>query len=1102
MLNKSKSASFLIALSVSGLSFLFSPAKTYAHHYSYLNDAETEVSPGGPGPSIDDHEFPRLMILEIKTSQVPLLRYGKYHVIAAHGYAMSKVKNLQNTYPDVMFLRHISPRAYQGYNDSYCNIGAGMAFESTGPVTQGGPSSAGCSVYAGHWLYKAGTTLDQNINATTKTIKVKSAGKIAVGQYIVIYDAPAGSFNNAEHAKVTARNLSTNTLTLQSRGFKSTARSHSAGAIVAQHVIGQGSNPELWSYNLSTKSPKDGLNRTAGHALADWMAANLTKSGNGSDSGVDIAGVLFDADFYFELASKGSDVDNNMVKDDGMGPGGVNWWGQGLDDFYAKLRVRLPNLFIIGGTGNSRGFESLQGVQNERWPISSAPFQANPKYDSLDGKLDDYRFHMHYHEVGPSHVHNLSKSPAAVYPGSANPPPSDNSDFRFALGTTLLDDGYFGLTSEVDGDPWFDEYAVNVTPNSPNYGTAINKTDVDGVRQHRGWLGQPQGPYQRVYDHTTFDASRSLVSNGSFDTNLSGWSGINVNVSRDTANALEGAGALRASAHTSYRSGVSGASVKGPSVNTTKNVQYTFTFAAKAPVIRNIKATVGSSSETFLVGPNWRRYVMTFKAPAGGSQTIRFYVGRESTVVHLDSVYFFQGNANVFRRDFENGIVVVNATPSTRAVSLDGTFQRIDGTQDAINNGQSVSSVTLGGHDAILLVRQDGDQSGGGAGSGSASIGNFVWEDSNENGLQDGGEPGKSGVTVRLQDCSGSVLATTTTGAGGGYVFSSLDAGNYAVRFVEPSGYSFSPPNQGVEGQDSDADPATGLTTCMSIAANQTRVNVDAGLIADGGGGGGGGSGNASIGDFVWEDLNENGVQDGGEPGKSGVTVHLQNCTGGVLATTTTGASGSYVFDSLDAGNYVVKFVAPSGYSFSPPNQGSGGKDSNPNPATGSTTCMSMSANQARVGIDAGLMADGTGGGGGGGPISACWPPTYDPQVDKGYFIWKNCNTNMWHARVTAGGSANAVQHTGTVTSDKSMSNIAGFSLEETDSVTPLNVRKRINFDLYVIGVGEDGMQFKPAATATQACLTLSSGGPIFVGSKATQVNGSLNLLNPGAACP
>ncbi|MDZ4199328.1 MAG: SdrD B-like domain-containing protein, partial [Kiritimatiellia bacterium] len=64
----------------------------------------------------------------------------------------------------------------------------------------------------------------------------------------------------------------------------------------------------------------------------------------------------------------------------------------------------------------------------------------------------------------------------------------------------------------------------------------------------------------------------------------------------------------------------------------------------------------------------------------------------------------------------------------------------------------------------------------------------------------------------------------------------------------------------------------------------------------------------ASIGDFVWNDVNRNGIQDPGETGVSGVTVTLFNAVGDPIATTTTTANGKYLFTGLLPGDYSVGF--------------------------------------------------------------------------------------------------------------------------------------------------------------------------------------------------
>ena len=62
----------------------------------------------------------------------------------------------------------------------------------------------------------------------------------------------------------------------------------------------------------------------------------------------------------------------------------------------------------------------------------------------------------------------------------------------------------------------------------------------------------------------------------------------------------------------------------------------------------------------------------------------------------------------VWRRDFTNGIALVNPKGNgTQTVQLGGTFVKIKGSQaSSVNNGQTVTSVTLQARDGIILLRQ------------------------------------------------------------------------------------------------------------------------------------------------------------------------------------------------------------------------------------------------------------------------------------------------------------------------------------------------------------------------------------------------------------
>jgi len=67
------------------------------------------------------------------------------------------------------------------------------------------------------------------------------------------------------------------------------------------------------------------------------------------------------------------------------------------------------------------------------------------------------------------------------------------------------------------------------------------------------------------------------------------------------------------------------------------------------------------------------------------------------------------------------------------------------------------------------------------------SIGNFVFDDVNNDGVRQPTEAGLAGVTIQLVDGLGNPVATTVTNSAGGYLFTNLTQGSYRAQVLMSS---------------------------------------------------------------------------------------------------------------------------------------------------------------------------------------------------------------------------------------------------------------------------------------------------------------------------
>jgi hypothetical protein len=200
-------------------------------------------------------------------------------------------------------------------------------------------------------------------------------------------------------------------------------------------------------------------------------------------------------------------------------------------------------------------------------------------------------------------------------------------------------------------------------------------------------------------------------------------------------------------------------------------------------------------------------------------------------------------------------------------------------------------------------------------------LGDFVFADDNRNGVQDAGEPGLANITIGLfargAAATASPLATAVTNATGFYLFDSTELPfglitpqtDYELRMSMTQTpllrTALATANAAAAGDALDSDAVlVGTNAVIATARSPPFGTVDRsfdfGVVAE-----------TRIGNFVWEDVDGDGVQDAGERGIAGVRVRLRTVTGDTIASTVTAADGSYVFTSsngiLPGAMYVLR---------------------------------------------------------------------------------------------------------------------------------------------------------------------------------------------------
>ncbi len=202
----------------------------------------------------------------------------------------------------------------------------------------------------------------------------------------------------------------------------------------------------------------------------------------------------------------------------------------------------------------------------------------------------------------------------------------------------------------------------------------------------------------------------------------------------------------------------------------------------------------------------------------------------------LGSVYVLPGS---------NSVVSANYDPGTHSYS--GGIHRYSTT-----NGTKLGSKELYTSQITTLF---GKATGfgdiiGRCGLPNIQIGNFVWYDNNNNGIQDAGELPVPNLTLNLLNESCQVVNTTTTDLSGNYLFSNVTpstqyyialpntvlSNEFNLVTLNDKNYVFSPSVINKQNVDSDAKILTACNnSVISINTNKTNHTLDIGLTTAGG---------------------------------------------------------------------------------------------------------------------------------------------------------------------------------------------------------------------------------------------------------------------------
>ena len=175
-----------------------------------------------------------------------------------------------------------------------------------------------------------------------------------------------------------------------------------------------------------------------------------------------------------------------------------------------------------------------------------------------------------------------------------------------------------------------------------------------------------------------------------------------------------------------------------------------------------------------------------------------------------------------------SGYQLTQATATSPATSLDTS---VDSNATTVSNYPEIAVA------AVFVGVNNHTYDVGFVQPPKVSVGNFVWIDSDADGIQDQGEPGLAGAILTLTNMSGNpvtnvlgqVVGSQTTTSNGAYLFENLPPGQYKVNITYPAGYQATTASAG---SDLAVDSSTDTATSVNLPNNgDADLTLDFGVV-------------------------------------------------------------------------------------------------------------------------------------------------------------------------------------------------------------------------------------------------------------------------------